>query len=128
MSALGINLGFFLFQLLNFIIVLVLLRAWALEPIVNALENRKNKIAQSLEDARIAAEARANAEEEARGILAKAQAEAAERVREATTRADTAAEDVRNQAEAEATKIREDARSTIEEERNRMLSDLRGQI
>src|SRR5512147_27752 len=109
MSALGINLGFFLFQLLNFIIVLVLVRAWAYEPIVRGLENRKNKIAQSLEDARIAAEARANAEAEARGIVAKAQQEAAERVREATVRAEAATGDVRHTAEAEAARIREQA-------------------
>ena len=62
MAALGINLGFFIFQVLNFTIVLVLLYAWAYKPILNALENRKKKIAQGMEDARIAAEARANAE------------------------------------------------------------------
>lgn len=128
MDALGINLGFFLFQVFNFVIVMVLLYAWAYKPIINALESRKNKIAQSLEDARIAAEARANAEAEARNILAKAQAEAAEKVREATQRAEVAAVDVRNAAEAEATKIREGAVADATVERDRVLGDLRGQI
>lgn len=128
MEALGINLGFFLFQVFNFLIVLVLLSAWAYRPILNALENRKNKIAQSLEDARIAAEARANAEAEARGILAKAQQEAAERVREATVRAESATEDVRHAAEAEAARIREQAVIDATVERDRILGDLRGQI
>jgi F-type H+-transporting ATPase subunit b len=128
MAALGINLGFFLFQVFNFLIVLVLLYAWAYKPIVNGLENRKKKIAQSLEDARIAAEARANAEADARDILAKAQSEAAEKVREATIRAETAAQDVTAQAEAEAVKIRADAQADATAERDVILSNLRGQI
>jgi F-type H+-transporting ATPase subunit b len=128
MAALGINLGFFLFQVFNFIIVLVVLNMMAYKPIVNALENRKKKIAQSLEDARIAAEARANAEADAREILSKAQAEAAEKVREATVRAEIASQDVTAQAEAEAVKIRADAQADAVAERDLILSNLRGQI
>jgi F-type H+-transporting ATPase subunit b len=128
MAALGINLGFLLFQVFNFVIVLVLLYAWAYKPIVNGLENRKKKIAQSLEDARIAAEARANAEADAREILAKAQAEAADKVREATLRAETASQDVTAQAEAEAVKIRADAQTDAMAERDLILANLRGQI
>lgn len=128
MAALGINLGFFLFQVFNFIIVLVLLYAWAYKPIVNGLEGRKKKIAQSLEDARIAAEARANAEADAREILAKAQAEAAEKVREATQRAEVAAREVTVEAENEAAKIRADALADATAERDQILSNLRGQI
>jgi F-type H+-transporting ATPase subunit b len=128
MAALGINLGFFLFQVFNFVIVLVILNMMAYKPIVNALENRKKKIAQSLEDARIAAEARANAEADAREILTKAQAEAAEKVREATLRAETAALDVTAQAEADAAKIRTDAQADATAERDLILSNVRGQI
>ena len=128
MAALGINLGFFLFQVFNFGIVLVLLYAWAYKPIINMLENRKKKIAQGLEDARIAAEARANAEKDAREIVAKAQSEASQKVREATERAEGAARDVMAQAEAAAAKVREDALSEAAQERDRILSDVRGQI
>ena len=128
MAELGINLGFLIFQVLNFTIVAILMYKWAYHPIVNALETRKKKIAQSLEDARIAAEARANAEEEARKIMAKAQAEAAERVREATQRAETAAQDVKNLAEEEVARIREQAKADAALERERILGDLRGQV
>jgi len=72
---------------------------------IGALEKRKEKIAQSLEDARVAAEARANAEAEAKQILAKAQTEAAEKVREATLRAEQAGLDVKAAAEADARKF-----------------------
>jgi F-type H+-transporting ATPase subunit b len=128
MAALGINLGYFLFQVFNFCIVLVLLYAWAYKPILKMLENRKQKIAQGLEDARIASEARANAEEEARQIIAKAQAEANQKVREATDRADLAAREVLAKAEVDAAKIRDDARAEIAQDRDRVLADVRGQI
>jgi F-type H+-transporting ATPase subunit b len=128
MAALGINLGFFLFQVFNFIIVLVVLNMLAYKPIVNLLETRKRKISQSLEDARIAEEARANAEAEARQIIAKAQAESAERVREATARADAAAQAVKTLAENDAAKIREQAIKDATDERNRILGDLRHQV
>jgi len=128
MAALGINLGFLVFQILNFTIVAILLYKWAYTPILKVLETRKTKIAQSLEDARIAAEARANAEEEARQIITKAQAEAAERVREATQRAESAGNDVKNQAEAEAAAIREQAKADAGLERERILGDMRGQV
>lgn len=128
MDQLGINLGFFLVQLFNFIIVVIVLSAWAYTPIVNMLESRKQKIAQGLEDARVAAEARANAEKEAGRIIANAQAEANKRVQEATTRAEKAAADVRAAAEEERNRILKAAQEDAAQERNRILADLRGQV
>ena len=128
MEKLGINLGFFLFQVFNFLVLAILLYAWAYKPILKMLENRRNKIAQGMEDARIAGEARANAEKEAAKILAAAQAEAGKVFREATERAALAAKDVKSASEAEAAKARESAMAEAELERNRTLGDLRGQI
>jgi F-type H+-transporting ATPase subunit b len=105
-----------------------LLYKWAYTPILNMLAKRRSVIAQGLEDARIAAEARANAEAEARQILAKAQSEAAERVREATQRAESVALEVKNEAEGDAVKIREEALTDSAVERERLLGDLRGQV
>jgi F-type H+-transporting ATPase subunit b len=128
LNALGINLGYLFVQIFNFLIMFVVLRAWAFTPIVNALENRRKSIEQGLEDARIAAEARANAEQEAEKILADAQAKASEVVREATVRAESVGKDVATSAESEAEKILEEARAEAEVERERVLSDVRGQI
>jgi F-type H+-transporting ATPase subunit b len=128
MEALGINLGFFLVQLLNFTIVAIVLKVWAYDPIVRMLEQRKQRIAQGLEDARVAAEARANAEKEAEKIIAAAQQEANKRVAEATGRAEKAAADVRAAAEEERVRILKSAQEDAELERNRILADLRGQV
>jgi F-type H+-transporting ATPase subunit b len=128
LEALGINLGFLIFQILAFVIVLLTLQAWVYKPMLNMMEARKKKIAQSIEDARVAAEARADAEKEAARILAVAQAEASKVVREATDRAAVAAQDVKTAAEAEAAKAHQAILTEAEQERNRMLGDLRGQV
>jgi F-type H+-transporting ATPase subunit b len=128
LEALGINLGYLIVQILNFAILFVVLKEWVYKPLLKTLEKRRETIAQGLEDARIASEARANAEKEAEKIKADAQAEASKIVREATERAESVAKDIKSAAEAEAAKIREDALADLEDERNRMLGDLRGQI
>jgi F-type H+-transporting ATPase subunit b len=128
MEKLGFNLGFFLVQLFNFIVVAIVLKVWAYEPIVRMLEDRKKKIAQGLEDARVAADARANAEKEAARIVAAAQAEANKRVAEAAGRAEKAAADVRAAAEEERARTLKTAQEEAAFERNRILGDLRGQV
>ncbi len=128
MEALGLNLGYLLVQVFNFLIVFIVLRAWVYTPILSLLEKRRTAIAQGLEDARVAAEARAHAEEEAREILAKAQAESAEKVREATERAEVASREVLARVDNEAAKARESALADAAVERDRILADMRGQV
>jgi F-type H+-transporting ATPase subunit b len=128
LEALGINLGFLIVQILAFTIIFLTLNAWIYKPMLDMMETRKKKIAQSLDDAHIAAEARANAEKEGAKILAEAQAEAGRVVREATDRALDAGKDVKAAAEAESVKTRELAATEAEQERNRILGDLRGQV
>jgi len=128
MEALGINLGLLIVQIIAFIIVFLTLNAWVYKPMLDMMETRKQKIAQGLEDARVAADARANAEKEAAKIIGEAQAEAGKVVREATERAESAGKDVKAAAEAEAAKAREAAVAEAELERTRVLGDLRGQV
>jgi len=128
MEALGINFGLLIVQIIAFAIVFLTLNAWVYKPMLDMMESRKQKIAQGLEDARVASEARANAEKEAAKVLAEAQAEAGKVVREATERAAAAGKDVKVAAEAEAVKAREAAMAEAELERNRILGDLRGQV
>jgi F-type H+-transporting ATPase subunit b len=128
MEALGINFGLLIVQIIAFAIVFLTLNAWVYKPMLDMMESRKQKIAQGLEDARVASEARANAEKEAARVLAEAQAEAGKVVREATERAAVAGKEVKAAAEAEAVKAREAAMAEAELERNRILGDLRGQV
>jgi F-type H+-transporting ATPase subunit b len=128
MDALGINPGFLLIQIVNLIIAYVVIAKWIVGPIMGVLEKRRQTFAQGLEDARVAADARSNAEKEAAKVIAEAQAKAGQLVREATERAEAAAKDIRASTEVEAAKARESALAEAEGERNRMLGDLRGQV
>jgi F-type H+-transporting ATPase subunit b len=128
LEGLGINLGTLLLQILSFIIVLVVLRRWAFGPVLNMLEKRREMVAQSAEDARIASEARENAEKDAAKIVAEAQAKAAQLVREATDRAEQVQREIKAAAEVEVTKAREAAVSEIAVEREQILGEVRGQV
>lgn len=128
MEKLGLNLGYLLVQIFNFLILFLVLKVWVYKPIMNLLDKRRQTIAQGLEDARVAAEARANAEREAEQISADAQAKASEIMREATERAESAGRDIRAEMEAEAAKAKDAALAEAMVERDRMLADVRGQI
>ncbi len=128
MEALGLNLGYLFVQIFNFAILFVVLRKWVYIPLLATLDKRRETIAQGIEDARIAAEARANAEEEAAKIKADAQAEASKIVGEAAERAKAAAAEIEAAAKADAAKAVEKALANVEAERNQMLGDLRGQV
>ena len=128
LEKLGLSLGYLLVQIVCFFIIFVVVRAWIVKPLQGLLEKRRNTIAQSMEDARIAAEARANAEKDAAGIVAEAQAKAAHIISEATERADAAMLEVKAESDNETSKQREAVLAEVELERNRILGDLRGHV
>lgn len=128
MEALGINLGYLIAFALSFGILFVVMRAWVFVPLLNHLEKRRITIARGLEDARVAADARTNAEKEANSIITGAQAKAAEIMREASERAGKVEQEIRAQADADVSRARESAMAELEGERDHMLSELRGQI
>src|SRR5512143_2180120 len=128
MEKLGINLGYLIFFILNFVLLLILLKAWVYQPILNMLEKRKTAVAQGVEDARVAAEARANAEKEAAKIIAAAQAEASRRAAEVTARAEQEANTLRANGEEDRRKLLKGAEEDARLERERHLAELRGQI
>ncbi len=128
MEGLGINLGYLIVQVFNFLIILTILVAWVYRPLLNTLRQRRENIAKGLEDARIAAEARDNAEKEAEKILAEAQKEAGQIVREATGRGEQVQKEIKEAADAEAASILEAARADAMQEKEQALGDLRGQV
>lgn len=111
-----------------FVIVFVTLKKWAYGPMLGMLEKRKKAIAQGLEDAQVASEARANAEKEAEKIVSDARAQAAELVRAASDQAESVGREIRAGNEAEAAKAREASAVELEQERNRILGEIRGQV
>ena len=128
MENLGLNLGMIIVQILAFSIVFITLNVWVFKPMTAMLNKRRETIAKGIEDARVASEARANAEKDASKIVADAEKKANQTVAEARERAEAAAKDVKSAADAEAAKAREAALKEVESERNKILGDLRGQV
>lgn len=128
MEKLGLNLGFLVVQILNFLIIMVVLRAWVYKPLLSALEKRRAKIDAGLEDARVAAEARQNAEKDAAALLAEAQANAAQVIRDAKEKAELAGRDVRANLDNELAQARKAALVEVDAERERALSEIRTHV
>lgn len=128
MDALGINLGFLIAQIVNFGLIFFALAKWVWPRVLNMLDERQARIAKSLDDARAAEEARANAERERDRLLAEARAEGQRLIDEARQRGDEQRKQMIREAEREAEERRAQARIQAEEERNRILGDARDQI
>jgi F-type H+-transporting ATPase subunit b len=125
---LGINAGFLVAQIFNFLLLFGLLTIVLWRPLMNMLDSRAAKIQKGLEDAAAAANARRDAEAEAERIRTAARADVARMIEEARQRGEDLAKQIENEAQAEAEKIRAEARARANEERDRQLADLRGQV
>jgi F-type H+-transporting ATPase subunit b len=129
LTPLGINTGFLLAQIINFLLIIfvpALIFLW--RPLTNMLDSRAAKIQKSLEDSAVAANARRNAETEVEKLLADARVDAQRVVEEARSRGEEVAATIEADARTEADAIRAEARSRSNEERDRQLADLRGQV
>lgn len=128
MERLGINVGLLVAQIINFIVLLIVLRAVAYRPLLGLLDQRRERIAKALEDARQAEEARANADRDYQKRIDEARLEAQRIVAEANQRAEQAASGIMAKANEEAQRLVAQAREDAELERNRILAELRTQV
>jgi len=128
LEGLGLNLGYIIVQIITFLVMVVILRAWVYTPLLDMLDRRRKTIAQGLEDARVASDARESAEKDALEIITKAQQDANAKVGEASERAEQAGREIQAAAEEEAAKIRENAKLEAEQSKKGILGELRGQV
>jgi F-type H+-transporting ATPase subunit b len=128
LEKLGINGGFLLAQIVNFVVVALICWALLWKPMVKVLESRRARIAKGLEDARKAEQSLANAERDAQKIVDQRRAEANKLIEEARLRAEEQARGILEEVQREALAIRTKAREEATEERNAMLGDVRTQI
>lgn len=127
-SALGINGGFLIAQIINFAIIALALTAMLWRPAINMLDAREEKIKKGIEDAAAAAKARQNAEAEAEKILAQARSEAQKVIDDARGRGEDVAKSIEQEAKQSADKIKSDAQADAVAARDAQLGDLRDQV
>ena len=123
----GVSWELFISQLVAFILLALLLKKFAYQPVLDVLEQRKQKIAESLDNAEKIKSELAKAEESSKEILDKANAEASKMIQEARDAAAALRESESQKAVAEAKSIIDKAREANDAELARMKAELRGE-
>ena len=128
MEKLGINLGYLLVQLINFSVIFLIVRHFAMVPLMEMLEKRRSKIERSIVEADEALDEAENAREKAASIISDAQAKANTILRETSQRAEEAGREIRAAASAEAAKDRDATMQELVVEREEMLHKIRNHV
>ena len=115
-------------SIVNFLVILYLLRRYLWGPILTVLANRAEKIREGLAMAEAARAEREKMKAEVERLLADARREA-QAISERTTKAaEAAAADIRTQAKAEADRIRERGREEAKQLHDQALAQLRSEL
>jgi F-type H+-transporting ATPase subunit b len=120
--------GLMIWTIVCFLIALFVLKRYAFGPIQGAIDKRRERIRESLEEAdRARDEARALLEEH-RKLIGKAKADAEGILAEARKMADSQRDRVREETEADRQRRLEDTRKQIEAETQRALDQIRTEV
>jgi len=124
-SALGISVPLLVAQLVNFSILLVILRFTLYRPVLRMLDERKQRIAEGLNAAEIARREAASAQANIQAQLEAARKEGQEIVANAQAIATRIETEAKEQAAREREAALEKARNEIQLERDRAIAELR---
>jgi F-type H+-transporting ATPase subunit b len=120
--------GTIFWTLLVFSITFYILARFAWKPLLNALKQRDNSIAQALQAAETAKREVSQLHAESEKIMAKAKIEHNKLLQEARELKDSLLNDAREQAKKEGRKLIEDAREAIKNERAAAIQDIKKQV
>ena len=121
----GVNWPFFIAQLVNFIIVLIVLKKFAFKPIQELLKQRRNRIAEGEEKLKRIEQELAESEQRSQEAIDKANADAARLITEAKESAASLSEKKAQEAVASAQTILAKAEEAAVAERKTMQTKLK---
>lgn len=124
----GLDWPHFISQVISFCIVAFLLHRFAYKPVLLMLEQRRERIAEGLENAENIKKELAATEAARREILDKTNAEATKLLEEARAAADQVRQQETQKAIASAEQIITKAREAAKQDHARMLADLKKEI
>lgn len=127
-EALGVNLPQIIAQIVNFLVLLFILRALLYKPVLKMLDDRRQKISEGLNAAEIARAEAAQAQANIQAQLDKARTEGQELVANAQSIATRIQADAREQANRDRESALERAQAEIKLERDRAISELRNEF
>lgn len=128
MEALGFNLTSFIFQVVNFLVLMAVLTHFLHKPLLNLLDSRKRELEESARQAAAVKTALAEAEARQQAILQEAQTSAQALLTKAREQAKSLEEKLRGEAAARAEELLAQAISDTELERERLRSELRQEL
>jgi F-type H+-transporting ATPase subunit b len=128
LGTLGINARDFIWQTINFIVLIALLSYFLYRPIVNMLDERARRIQESLDAAERARADVAQADREREELLASTRREIQEMMTTAQQVAERIQSDARTTAQQEGQRIVETARQEAEAERAQAMAELRREV
>lgn len=125
MEALGINLPGLLAQLVNFILLLVLLRIVLSQPVMRMLDERAARVRQSMEQAELIRRQAEQIQQEFQARIDQARREGQQIIAEAHRAAEQVRQQKLQEALGEAEALLARARAEIERERDAAIAQLR---
>lgn len=128
MSLLTPHLGFFVWTLVAFIVVLLLFKKFAWKPILKSLNERETNISNSIASAEKIKAEMAQMKNENETLLAKAREERGQLLKEAREMKDKIINEAKDQAKAEANKIVSEAQASIEAQKMAAIIDVKNQV
>jgi F-type H+-transporting ATPase subunit b len=127
-TALVVHPFWVLVSIVNFLVLLYLLRRFLWGPIMATLDRRAAKISEGLELTESARREREQLKQEVEKLLGQARREAAAIAERTTQAAEAAAADIRTQAKTEADRIREKGRTDAQHLHDQALAQLRSEV
>ncbi len=128
MEGLGVSVPGLISQFVNFILLLLILRAVAYKPIMRMLDERANRIRESMERAEEIKEQAARTEQEFARRLDEARREGQAIINQAEKVADRLRQDELDKTRQVVDELRAKAVDEIARERERAIADLRRQV
>lgn len=123
LAVLGIDTPFLIAQVVNFLLLLVLLRWLLYRPLLAMLNQRRTTIEESLKQAAVAKEAADNAAVETKKQLDAAREQAKQIVEDAKAQATLVATQLKEQASSEAEALLERTRTQLGQEKAAVLAE-----
>ena len=122
-AALGIDGSLLLAQIVNFLLLLLILRFALYGPIVKLLRERREKIESGLKMAEQSQADAQLAEEQKHQVISKAKTQAAQIIEQAEAKAMASALEIKNKANQEADKLLTQAKEQIEPEKSQLMAE-----
>jgi F-type H+-transporting ATPase subunit b len=120
--------GLMIWTILCFLVALYVLKRWAFGPIQKTIDERRERIRQSLDEADNARKEAQRMLEEHRALLANARSDAEEILAEARRVSEAQRERAKEEVEADRQRRLEETRRQIEAETRRALEQIRAEV